>query len=145
MDEKFEAVCKAEEIVGAVLLAADKSGDKTSIAEVSDPLPLLIFNIGKFHYAKAFGTRSLRDAESTKPISQDDIMCFASCTKLMTCIAVMQCVESGKLALDDDVSTILPEVKKLDILTGFDDESSKPTYTRPKNAITLRLVIQCKM
>ena len=99
---------------------------------------LLIFSIGSFHYAKTFGTRSLKDAESIKPISQDDIMWIASCTKLMTCIAVMQCVESGKLALDDDVSTILPEVKKMDILTGFDEETGKPTYTKAKNAITLR-------
>ena len=53
----------------------------------------------------------------------------------------MQCVERGKLALEDDVSTILPEVKRLDILTGFDEESGKPTYTKPKKAITLRLVV----
>ena len=29
MDETFEAACKADEIVGAVLLAADKSGKNT--------------------------------------------------------------------------------------------------------------------
>ncbi len=65
---------------------------------------------------------------------------LASCTKLMTTIAALQCVERGQIALDDAVSTILPELRDPEILTGFTDGSGKPTFQKAKGAITLRQV-----
>lgn len=71
------------------------------------------------------------------------MMWYASCTKLITSIAAMQCVERGLLKLDDDVSEILPELKGLQILTGFEedaDENDKPVLVDNVKPITLRRV-----
>jgi len=68
-------------------------------------------------------------------------MWIASCTKLMTCIAVMQCVERGLLDLDADVTPILPEVKAMDLLTGFDPETGKPLLQKPTQTLTLRMLL----
>lgn len=65
-------------------------------------------------------------------------MWIASCTKLMTVVSVMQCVERGLLKLDDDVTSILHELKDLEILTGFDEESGKPMMKKRRRTITLR-------
>lgn len=73
----------------------------------------------------------------------DAVMWYASCTKLITSIAAMQCVERGLLKLDDDVSEILPELKGLQILTGFEedaDENDKPVLVDNVKPITLRRV-----
>lgn len=67
-------------------------------------------------------------------------MWIASCTKLMTCVAVLQCVERGTLDLDEDVTKILPELKDLKILTGFDEESGEPITKKRSKTITLKLV-----
>lgn len=62
---------------------------------------------------------------------------IASCTKFVTTVAVMQCVERGQLRLDDDISTVLPEWKDPKILVGFDDKNQ--AQLRPaKRFITLR-------
>jgi len=62
---------------------------------------------------------------------------MASCTKLMTSIAALQCVERGQIKLDDAVSKVLPELKDLEIITGFAEDGSL-TYQKAKNSITLR-------
>lgn len=65
-------------------------------------------------------------------------MWVASCTKLMTSISIMQCVERGQLKLDEDVYAVLPELKDLEILTGFDKASGKPMLKKTTKPITLR-------
>ena len=62
---------------------------------------------------------------------------MASCTKLMTSIAALQCVERGQIKLDDAVSKVLPELKDLEIIKGFAEDGSL-TYQKAKNFITLR-------
>ena len=66
-------------------------------------------------------------------------MWIASFTKLMTTIAVLQCVEKGKLSLDTDVTSILHEYKEAKILTGF-DESEEPILKGKGGPITVQLV-----
>ena len=68
----------------------------------------------------------------------DAMMWFASCTKLMTCISVLQCLERGLLSLDADVTDILPELKGIEILSGFDTETGKPITRKTTRSITLR-------
>jgi len=70
-------------------------------------------------------------------------MWFASCTKLLTTVAAMQCVEKGLLNLDDDITEILPEFKDREILTGFDEETQKPILVKRRKKITLRSVFGC--
>lgn len=98
------------------------------------------FPPGSFKYAGSFGVRSLNDAQPAQPLKEDAIHHIASCVKLITAVAVMQCVENGKLSLDDDVSTILYEFKDIDILTGYDKEG-RPQYKKATRKITLRCVI----
>jgi CubicO group peptidase (beta-lactamase class C family) len=73
----------------------------------------------------------------------DATMWLASCTKLIGTVAAMQCVERGQLKLDDDISTVLPELKELEILTGFEqgpDGKDKPILVKNTKPITLRCV-----
>ena len=62
---------------------------------------------------------------------------LASCSKLMTSIAALQCVERGQIGLDDAVSVILPELKEKEIITGFKEDGSL-NFQKAKTAITLR-------
>lgn len=68
----------------------------------------------------------------------DDIMLIASCTKLMTSIAAIQCVERGLVTLDTDVAEVLPELAAQGILTSFDEDTGEPIIEKRRNPITLR-------
>lgn len=95
---------------------------------------------GNILYKKAFGNRSLKDGKPD-PMPQDAVMWLASCTKLVTTVAVMQCVEKGLLKLDDDILTILPELKDVQVLVGFEQGEKgedKPVLKRNTKTITLR-------
>lgn len=92
-------------------------------------------NPGSFHYARAFGVRSL---DTRAPLEIDNIMFIASCTKLMTSIAAMQCVERNLVTLDTDVAEILPELAAQGILVGFDEATGEPVINKRQNVISLR-------
>jgi CubicO group peptidase (beta-lactamase class C family) len=119
MEKAFETACAAHDIPGVVLLATSRDG--------------------KFQYTKTFGNLSVAD-DNSGPISPDSPMWIASCTKLLTTIAALQCVERGLLTLDADVSPILHELKDTGILTSFDADG-KPTYVKAQNKITLRQLL----
>ena len=70
----------------------------------------------------------------------DATFIMASCTKLLTSIAALQCVEKGQIGLDDDVSPFLTELKDPQIITGFDEMTDKPIFRKAENKITLRSV-----
>lgn len=86
---------------------------------------------GSFRYVKGF------NQEGTDPNNSDSVYLIASATKLVTTVAVMQCVERGQLSLDDDITAWLPEWKKPNILTGFDSQS-QPIFKPAEKAITVR-------
>jgi CubicO group peptidase (beta-lactamase class C family) len=65
-------------------------------------------------------------------------MWIASCTKLMTAISVLQCVERGLLDLDADVASVLPEWKDAVLLKGFEEGSGKPILETAKQGLNLR-------
>jgi CubicO group peptidase (beta-lactamase class C family) len=72
----------------------------------------------------------------------DTVCWIASCTKIMTTVAVMQCVERGILNLDDDVSkTHLPEFKDAEVLIRMEDDGkggTRPLLKRATRKVTLR-------
>ncbi|PVH70028.1 beta-lactamase [Cadophora sp. DSE1049] len=70
-------------------------------------------------------------------MSTKSVFWLASCTKLVTAVAAMQCVERGLLKLDDPVGSILPEYAHPKILTGYTGDN-KPILTPAKQSITLR-------
>lgn len=99
---------------------------------------------GTFRYERAFGVRSLAPSAKDDPMPIDATMWLASCTKFMTTIAVMQCVERGLLKLDEDVTGILHELKGIKILTGFEagkDGEDVPVLVESKEVMTLRYEI----
>lgn len=98
-------------------------------------------------YSHTAGTQSV-DPESPlkdKPFTLDTTCWIASCTKLLTQISALQCVERGLLTLDGDISEHIHELKDIKILTGFEDEDGekekKPVYTEAKNKVTLRQLL----
>lgn len=84
---------------------------------------------------------STKPEAKEKPFTPDTVLHVASCTKLFTGIAAMQCVERGLVQLDEDVSRLLPELAKPEILSGFDDTTNMPILTPATIAITLRSVV----
>jgi CubicO group peptidase (beta-lactamase class C family) len=69
-------------------------------------------------------------------------MWLASCSKLVTTIAALQCVERGLFTLDDpaDVDRLLPEWKDSEVLTGF-NEDGQPVLQPAKEKITLKQLL----
>ena len=63
---------------------------------------------------------------------------MGSCTKLLTSIAVLQCVEKGYFSFDEDVTRLLPELKDIEVQTPAKEEGGDPTRAKAKNTITLR-------
>ena len=141
LEASFEKACQDGTIPGAVLMASDRTG-KHPISRPKNAfcaIPNHTFDhcansIGAFNYAQAFGVRSLA---TKQPMTLDTIMFTASCTKLLTTIAALQCVERGLVTLDEDTSARLPELGSQKILTGF-DEAGEPVLLDRKNPITLR-------
>ncbi|MCG8415000.1 MAG: beta-lactamase family protein [Pseudomonadales bacterium] len=66
-----------------------------------------IFEDGQQIYANAFG---LADLEIRKPITLDTQFNIASISKTFTAFAILLLEEQGRLALDDDIRTYLPEL-----------------------------------
>ena len=84
------------------------------------------------------GVRSTRPESGNQPLELDTILSLASCTKLMTAIAALQCVEKGLMALDDDVSKILPELGTVEIITGIEEATGQPILSAKSSNISLR-------
>ena len=85
-------------------------------------------------YQGAFGRRALPDGD---PMTSDTVFWIASMTKAITSMAAMQLVEQGKLALDEPVAGVLPELSAPQVLTGF-SPSGEPQLRPAKASITLR-------
>ncbi|KAF7952358.1 uncharacterized protein EAE97_001855 [Botrytis byssoidea] len=116
LEQQFEAATSAREIPGVVLLASNADGT--------------------FKYEKAIG-----QATPNSQIELDSTFIMASCTKLVTSIAGLRCVEQGQIGLDDDLSPILTEFKGIQILEGFQtgtDGKDIPILKPAQNKITLR-------
>lgn len=74
-------------------------------------------------------------------INPDGVFWIASCTKLLSSVCALQCVEQGLITLDEPVSRVLPELTRPDIVTL--DASAPDGFTlRPAtNPVTLRLLL----
>ena len=133
IEEAFEKACRDGVIPGASLLAVDRSG--TKYYSPLDRLYTDAYLLGKFRYERTFGKRSMKN---DKPFDFDTVMAIASCTKLMTSISALQCVERGLVGLDDDLASVIPELGSKKILTGFDSNQKDFILKENKVPITLR-------
>ena len=83
----------------------------------------------------------INEPQSKVPIRPDTIFSIiASMTKLVTTIAALQLVESGKIELDAPVNTYLPEMDGLKVLLGFDN-AGDPLFEDAVRAPTARELI----
>lgn len=110
---------------------------RITLLQIISSSHFLMNDVGEFKYAKTIGVRSLKHGKP-KPMERNTVLALASCTKLMTAICALQCVERGLLALDQDVTPLLPEVGKYGIITGFDDVTGQPVITPNTKHVTLR-------
>ena len=85
-------------------------------------------------YQGAFGKRGLSDGV---PMTMDTVFRIASMTKAVTGVAAMQCVEQGKLSLDQPAGEIMPELAEPQVLDGF-DAAGQPILRPARRKITLR-------
>lgn len=73
---------------------------------------------------------------SSAAFGTDTFTWVASLTKIITSTSVMQLVEQGRIGLDDDVRSLVPELENAQILHGF--ENDKPILEKNTKPITLR-------
>ena len=64
---------------------------------------------------------------------------YASTTKAVASVAALQLVEQGRLDLDAEVSSLLPEFGKLQVLESFDGD--EPILRAPKRQATVRQLL----
>ncbi|KAK1149048.1 hypothetical protein N8T08_007725 [Aspergillus melleus] len=95
------------------------------------------FHGGTFMYIDSFGeTTDGTCAEATDP----PVYAIASCTKLLTTIAALQCVDKGLLELDVPIDQVLPEWENPKVLRGVDVDS-QPILEDARRQITLRQLL----
>lgn len=76
---------------------------------------LIVNKDGKTVYRHQFG---FSDKECTRPVQGNEIYRIYSCSKVMTCTAVMKLVSEGKLDLYGNLSDYIPEYKEMYIKKG---------------------------
>lgn len=82
----------------------------------------------------------MKDGDRFKPFELDALCWIASCTKILTAVSALQCVERGQFTLDEDVIRLLPELKDIQIQTEDKNGTDFPVFAKAKNKITLRYV-----
>ena len=88
-------------------------------------------------YEGAAGKRRLdRDDDMTA----DTVFALFSTTKAITGTAALQLVEEGKLDLDAPARNYAPEIGKLKVIEGF-DENGEPKLRDPKHDVTTRMLM----
>ncbi|KAK3066060.1 hypothetical protein LTS18_002071, partial [Coniosporium uncinatum] len=95
-------------------------------------------------YNKTFGYHSI--APDAPAIDPNGTLWIASCTKLLSSICALQCVERGLIKLDEPVQRVLPElaspqIASLDTSGEIPGETGKVILTPAKKPITLRHLI----
>ena len=73
-------------------------------------------------------------------MTPDTVFRIASMTKAVTGVAAMQCVERGRLSLDQPAGEIMPELAEPQVLEGFDADG-KPRLRPARRKITLRMLL----
>jgi methyl acetate hydrolase len=88
-------------------------------------------------YEGAAGERMLGTGQ---PMTIDTVCALFSTTKALTGTAILQCVEEGELDLDTPAKTYVPDIGKLEVLSGF-DAAGTPQLRAPKRDISTRMLM----
>lgn len=78
------------------------------------------------------------DADTKKPMQQDQIFRIMSQTKAITSVGIMILYEQGKLLLDQAISDFIPEFKNPVVLDKFNDADTTYTTVPATREITFR-------
>ena len=113
--------------ITAILKRATDAGD----------VPGVVASVGDRNGTLYEGSAGVRSLTSGAPMTSDTVFWIASMTKAVTATCAMQLIERGKLALDAPVANLLPELGRVQVLDGFDD-NGEAKLRAPKRAITLR-------
>lgn len=68
------------------------------------------------------------------PLREDAVLKLASATKLITSIALLQCIDEGLIGLDEPLTDIIPEFDGIEILTEVSGKDF--TFERSNNNVT---------
>ena len=109
------------------LRRAAESGDVPGVVATAANADGVIFE-------GAYGKRSLATGA---PMTVDTVVWIASMTKALTASCAMLLVERGKLSLDGEVASLVPQLRNVQVLEGF-DANGEPRLRPAKRAITLR-------
>lgn len=90
--------------------------------------------IGKVIYNKVAGYDAV--GPDAHPLRDDAVFKYASATKLITSIALLQCIDQGLIGLDEPVNRVVPELGKT-VITGTSSTGEVITAAT-KNKITPR-------
>ncbi|KAI2467958.1 beta-lactamase/transpeptidase-like protein [Annulohypoxylon bovei var. microspora] len=120
VDKIYEEAIASGLLPGVSLFAGDKNGNVL--------------------YSKSFGKASLEEGDS-RPFTDSTVAAIASMSKLMTSVAVLQCIEDEILDLDEEVTSLRPEMGKYGLITGFDDAKNSATFAPNPTPITLRMLL----
>ncbi|RAH70381.1 serine hydrolase domain-containing protein [Aspergillus aculeatinus CBS 121060] len=85
-------------------------------------------------YSKVAGYTSL--APDSPPVDENAVLKLGSATKLITSIALLQCIDQNLIDLDQPLTAILPELADIEILTDVVD--GQLTFTPSTFPITAR-------
>lgn len=113
--------------IAAPLRRAAEAGDIPGVVAAAATRDGVIFEDG-------FG---VRDVGAGVPMTADTVVWIASMTKAVTAACAMQLVEQDRLSLDGDIATVLPELRQVQVLEGFDADG-KAVLRAPRRAMTLR-------
>ena len=104
----------------------------------SGRLPFVQLLVARDGQVVHFGQAGQMRADGT-PIREDALLRIASMTKPVTSVAFMQLVEQGKVALDDPIARVLPELANLGVYAGGGGAVpfAPPTPTRPIRFVDL--------
>jgi methyl acetate hydrolase len=109
----LDAAVAERRVVGAVALVADREG---------------------VVYQHAAGLRSV---EAPAAMDQDTVFWIASMTKAVASVAALQLVERGKLSLDGELASLLPDLADLQVFDGLDADGT-PKLRPARGPVTLR-------
>ena len=73
---------------------------------------------------------------SELPVSSDTMFRLMSMTKALATVGALQLIEQGRLALDQEVASVLPAFGELKVLEGFDGDT--PRLREPTRRATIK-------
>jgi CubicO group peptidase (beta-lactamase class C family) len=122
-------------VATAVDAAVQKEMDRQQLVGVA----VGIIREGEITYLKGYG---LADREKKSPVTTETIFNWASNSKPLAAVAAMQLVEKGKLDLDADVRTLVPEFpdkgSRITMRQLLSHQSGIPHYSNGKIVPTVR-------